>query len=197
MDSAGNLFIADVGNNRIRKVSTNGIISTVAGSSGGFIDNILATNNCLNQPHGVAVDAFGDLFIADTFNQRIRMVSSPQLPNSLSAVLTLSNVTVAESGNYQEVIMDDNSSATSNIGKLLVVTSPLIYQSTINPDRSLTLNFVSLPQSTNIVQATANLTPPIIWIPISTNSAGADGDWNFTDINAAASTAQFYRSLTQ
>jgi sugar lactone lactonase YvrE len=197
LDNAGNLFIADVGNNRIRKVSTNGIISTVAGNSGGFMDNVLATNNCLNQPHGVAVDAFGDLFIADTFNQSIRMVSSPQLPNSLSAVLTLSNVTVAESGNYQEVITDDYGSATSNIGKLLVVTSPLIYQSTINPDRSLTLNFVSPPQSTNIVQATTNLTPPIIWIPISTNSAGADGDWNFTDINTAASTTQFYRSLTQ
>ncbi len=73
VDWAGNLYIADPGNYRIRKIS-NGIISTVAGSGGLLGDNGPATSAELNQPTGVAVDAAGDLFIADTDNNRIRKV---------------------------------------------------------------------------------------------------------------------------
>ena len=76
VDSAGNLYIADYGNNRIRKVS-NGTITTVAGNgSRGFSgDGGPATSASLNNPAGVAVDSAGNLYIADQFNQRIRMVS--------------------------------------------------------------------------------------------------------------------------
>jgi sugar lactone lactonase YvrE len=197
LDNAGNLFIADAGNNRIRRVGTNGIIVTLAGSSAGFMDNVLATNSTLNQPSGVAVDALGNFFIADTYNQRIRMVTSPQLPNSFAPVLTLNNVTAANDGNYQEVITDDYGSATSNIGRLIVVTSPLIYQTIHNSDGSLALNGVNQPASTNVVLSATNLSPPVVWTPLSTNLAGADGDWEFTDTNASAYPTKFYRSLTQ
>ena len=77
MDAAGNLYIADGVNNRIRKVTTDGNITTIAGSSsaGGFGgDGGLATNALLNHPRGVAVDGAGNVYIADTFNQRIRVV---------------------------------------------------------------------------------------------------------------------------
>src|ERR1017187_6989198 len=76
-DAAGNLFIADTFNNRIRKVSANGIITTVAGTGArGFGgDGGPATAAQLNYPQGVAVDAAGNPFIADTGNQRIRQVS--------------------------------------------------------------------------------------------------------------------------
>jgi hypothetical protein len=78
VDSFGNLFIADTENNRIRKVGTNGIITTAAGKQGdGYSgDGGAATNATLNFPAGVAVDAFGNLFIADTDNNRIRMVGT-------------------------------------------------------------------------------------------------------------------------
>ena len=77
MDSAGNLYIADTGNDRIRKVS-NGVITTVAGNgtSGFSGDNGPATSAQLNHPHGVAVDSAGNLYIADTGNNRIRKVSN-------------------------------------------------------------------------------------------------------------------------
>ena len=77
VDAAGNLFIADAGNNRIRQVSPDGVIRTVAGNrSGGFSgDGGPATNASLNFPSGVAVDAAGNLFIADPVNNRIRQVS--------------------------------------------------------------------------------------------------------------------------
>jgi sugar lactone lactonase YvrE len=77
-DLFGQLFIADTGNNRVRKVSTNGIITTVAGNgiSAYAGDGGAATNASLFYPGGVAVDALGDLFIADTYNNRIRRVAS-------------------------------------------------------------------------------------------------------------------------
>ena len=78
VDAFGNLFIADTVNRRIRKVSTNGVMTTVAGNgtAGYFGDGGAATNAHLYYPNGVAVDAFGNLFIADTFNHRIREVST-------------------------------------------------------------------------------------------------------------------------
>jgi hypothetical protein len=78
VDSAGNFFIADLDNQRIRKVSTTGIISTVAGDGtygyGG--DGGPATATSLANPHGVAVDGSGNLYIADSDNQRIRKVDN-------------------------------------------------------------------------------------------------------------------------
>jgi len=75
IDASGNLYIADYGNDRIRKVS-NGIISTVAGNGlPGFSgDNGLAVTARLNFPAGIAVDASGNLYIADDYNNRIRKV---------------------------------------------------------------------------------------------------------------------------
>jgi uncharacterized repeat protein (TIGR01451 family) len=77
VDGAGNLYIADRFNYRVRMVSTSGTITTVAGTGsccfGG--DGGAATSALLYQPAGVAVDAAGDLFIADYDNNRIRMVT--------------------------------------------------------------------------------------------------------------------------
>jgi uncharacterized protein (TIGR03437 family) len=76
VDTAGNLYIADGNNNRVRKVA-NGVITTIAGSaSGGFSgDNGPATSAQL-YPVGVAVDSSGNLYISDTYNQRIRKVAN-------------------------------------------------------------------------------------------------------------------------
>jgi len=77
VDSAGSLYIADAGNNRIRKVS-NGVITTVAGNGtlGYSGDGGPATNAQLNGPEGVAVDSGGNIYIADMDNNRIRKVSN-------------------------------------------------------------------------------------------------------------------------
>jgi len=77
-DQMGNFFIADTITHRIRKVDANGIITTVAGNGSGSFsgDGAAATNASLNQPYAVALDGFGDLFIADTGNNRIRKVDT-------------------------------------------------------------------------------------------------------------------------
>src|SRR5213593_2815483 len=85
IDRAGNLFIADVENNRIRMVTPDGVINTVAGNgTAGFSgDGGPATSAQLNYPVAVSVDGAGNLFIADRHNNRIRMV------NAAGTIITL------------------------------------------------------------------------------------------------------------
>ena len=77
-DTAGNLYVADTGHNRVRKITTAGVISTVAGDGAGrfFGDGGAATAASLNGPVGVVVDASNNLYIADKNNQRVRKVNS-------------------------------------------------------------------------------------------------------------------------
>ena len=77
LDGAGNLYIADTGNNAVRVIwAATGIITTIAGTGvqGNTGDGGPATSATLNQPWGVTLDPQGDIFIADTFNHRIRMI---------------------------------------------------------------------------------------------------------------------------
>ena len=75
-DAAGDLYIADQNNHRIRKVTlSTGIITTVAGG-GGNPDGASAVNASLNLPYGVAVDAAGNLYIAESVGNRVRKVAA-------------------------------------------------------------------------------------------------------------------------
>ena len=78
-DRQGNLYVADSGNHVIRKINlATKIITTVAGNNIGFYngDNIPATLASLNNPSGIAVDAAGNLYIADASNHRLRKVAA-------------------------------------------------------------------------------------------------------------------------
>ncbi len=75
-DNFGNLFIAEYGNNRVRKVDTNGVISTLAGGGSSLGDGGKATNAQIQRAVGVAVDLAGNFFIADMVNHRIRKVDT-------------------------------------------------------------------------------------------------------------------------
>jgi sugar lactone lactonase YvrE len=77
-DAAGALYVADTGNNRVRKISPDGTIATIAGSGrAGFDgDGGPAIGAQIHLPSGVAIDASGNLYIADTANQSIRKVTT-------------------------------------------------------------------------------------------------------------------------
>ena len=76
VDEAGNIFVADSYNDRIRKISVDGIVSTVAGAGQpGHLDG-QADSALFDTPCGVAVDKQGNVFVADTANDRVRKITS-------------------------------------------------------------------------------------------------------------------------
>ena len=78
VDAAGDLFIADTNNNAVREVNAKGVASTIAGSgpAGSSGDNGAATGALLSAPQGIAVDAAGNVYVADTANARVRKISN-------------------------------------------------------------------------------------------------------------------------
>ena len=122
VDAAGNLYVADQVNNVIRKVATNGIITTIAGNGnyGYSGDGGLAINAMLANPSGMALGADGSVFIADQNNNCIRKVgfSNP--------ILAVNSATTSTAGNYQIVITDSFGSVTSSVAVLSLAYPPSI-----------------------------------------------------------------------
>lgn len=90
-DSIGNLFISDSWNHRIRKIDTLGIVSTYAGggtsigvfSPGAYL-NGNDTNARFNTPHGIAIDEYGNIYVADQYNHRIRKIDTARVVTTIA-----------------------------------------------------------------------------------------------------------------
>jgi sugar lactone lactonase YvrE len=75
LDAAGNLYVADTGNNRVRRVTPEGSVTTIAGEgSAGFRDGAAAQAQ-FDAPVGVALDGDGNVYVADTYNDRVRLIT--------------------------------------------------------------------------------------------------------------------------
>tara|TARA_B100000609_G_scaffold197147_1_gene194000 strand:+ start:245 stop:3760 length:3516 start_codon:yes stop_codon:yes gene_type:complete len=74
IDSAGNLYIADTQNHKIRKVTPSGVVTTLAGGIKGFQDGT-GPSAMFNTPRGITIDSSGNLYVSDTGNRRIRMIT--------------------------------------------------------------------------------------------------------------------------
>jgi gliding motility-associated-like protein len=75
MDTKGNIYVADAGNNKIRKITSSGFVSTIAGSGAKGSKNDIGVLATFNNPAGVAVDAAGNLYIVDSDNNLIREIT--------------------------------------------------------------------------------------------------------------------------
>lgn len=83
VDVTGNVYVADKGNNIIRKISTDGVVSTLAGSSMGYANGI-GNSARFNSPFGVCVDITGNVYVADYGNHKVRKISPAGLVTTLA-----------------------------------------------------------------------------------------------------------------
>lgn len=102
VDASGNVFVADTGNIRIRKITATGVVTTFAGNTAGTADGI-GTAAQFDSPQGLAIDGAGTIFVADTYNNRIRKISATgvvtTLAESIGQFYYPHSLTVDASGN--------------------------------------------------------------------------------------------------
>lgn len=87
---SGNIYVADFNNNAIREVTPSGVVTTVAGSSTGATgdSNGSGSSASFNGPAGVAVDSTGNVYVADEFNNQIRVINSSGVVSTLAGSST-------------------------------------------------------------------------------------------------------------
>ena len=84
MDPLGNIFISDQHNNRIRRVDTSGIVTTIAGDgTKGFQDGPGPTSQ-FNRPCGITADSIGNVYVADPLNHRIRKIDTQGMVSTVA-----------------------------------------------------------------------------------------------------------------
>ncbi|MFY8097051.1 MAG: putative Ig domain-containing protein [Flavobacterium sp.] len=140
VDTFGNIYVADYSNHRIRKIDTNGNVTTIAGNSTpGYLD-ANGTNAQFNHPYGVAVDGIGKLYVADRDNNKIRVIDTNGNVTTLAgstegsndgngtnaqfrypqgiAIDKLSNIYIADMGNSRIRKIDSSGNVTTLAGSI-------------------------------------------------------------------------------
>src|SRR6185369_15188485 len=200
VDSATNVYVADTWNHTIRKMTPTRVVTTLAGQarSSGSADGI-GNAARFNYPSGIAVDALGHLYVADTYNNAIRKLT---LIGTNWMVTTLGGLPgffgTADGTGSGARFCNPNGVAVDSAGNLYVAD---YYFNTIRkgyaPQKLLNLGFAvgqfrfdltGPPGQTVIVEASPDL---VSWLPVWTNT----GIFGFSDPQSGGFSNRFYRSM--
>jgi sugar lactone lactonase YvrE len=123
IDSTGNIYVADMGNSTLRKISASGVVSTLAGlpTIDGLMDGT-GSNAWFAEPQGLTLDSAGNIYVADTANAVLRKVTPEGLVTTLALVGTAPLIST------QPASLTLNTGGTATFSVLAIGDAPLSYQ---------------------------------------------------------------------
>jgi streptogramin lyase len=205
VDSGTNVYVADSGNNTIRKVTPQGVVTTLAGKAGfaGGVDGTNGTSSVplFNSPQGVAVDGATNVYVADYNNQTIRRITPAGVVTTLGGLLNLP-ASVDAAGiearfNCPEGLTVNNgilyvADSRNNTIRQGVITAPAVVPGGAGfNNHHYGFSLTGLPGQTVVVQCSTNL---LNWDPLWTNIFGT-GVLSFSDPQTGLYPARFYRAF--
>jgi streptogramin lyase len=181
LDNAGNIYLTDSGNNKIKKISSNGVITTFAGGTTG--EGIFST------PFGITIDLAGNIYVADTFNQKIKKITpSGTITSIISGNDTSGNLIAARP---TDLIVDATGNIyfnSSNQAKVKKVSSTGLVTTIVdNTSNNFgDLNGIVLDNLGNLFITDSNITVPNIRkiTPAGVVTTFSNGGGSFSDIIA-------------
>jgi hypothetical protein len=131
------------------------------------------------------MDALGDLYVADTGNNRVRTLWA------YGPELELSDFSMGQAGTYELVL--SNAFGSTNTAVIAVRAVLPALSASLTGGTLMHLQFAGPPGSNYVLETATNLASPANWRPLATNAAGTNGIGTFTDTNTLSSRARFYR----
>lgn len=183
----------------------------------GFIDDVRIYNHALSsndvqqlyalesgqpaivqQPHSLA------LIAGSTANFSVQAVgggplsyqwyySNAPVANATNPTLTVPNVQPGDAGAYYAVVSNSLGVTPSSMATLSIGQTPQTLQLLIGSNQSVTIQMPGTAGFNYVLQATTNLTPPIVWQTVGSVATGSNGVWTFTDTNAPSAGVKYYR----
>ncbi|WP_395748466.1 NHL repeat-containing protein [Prosthecobacter sp.] len=205
VDSSGNVYVADTGNHTIRRVTSGGVVTTVAGTSGlnGSLDGTGSAAR-FKAPNGVAVDSSGTLYVADTQNQTIRKITTGGVVTTIGGTANI-NGTMGGIGTAARFYLPNSVAVAAN-GTLFIADSNNDRISQGVPGNAPTVNS---PSSTSITSTTATLGGTVssdggsaitergvVYSITSTNGSPQIGGAGVTQVTASGTTGLFTLSAS-
>jgi Immunoglobulin domain/NHL repeat len=173
LDSANNLYVSDTGNDTIRKITPAGVVTTIAGVAGvgGYADGTGAVA-LFNQPSGLAIDKSGNLYVADTANEVIRVIKSG---GAVSTLVGLPSIAGLLDGNgYHAWFNQPQSLSLDDAGN---VTTLVLSQSTAIPSAPPLPAIISVTPSGGSSTSTTSTIPPASASSSGGGGGGAPSGW--------------------